>query len=112
MVLWFCEIKEERKSKAPANMLPEKQLSGILGLLLCASFPTGIIVVLSGLVKVAEMVGGGEMGLPGIRCSLSGQLNIEHNYINVLFLNCEKANIKKSASPLLLLSPVAMSDHG
>lgn len=40
-------------------MLPGKQLSGILGLLLSISFPEGIIVLLLGLVKVAEMVGWG-----------------------------------------------------
>lgn len=46
-------------------MLPGKQLSGILGLLLCVSLPKGIIVVLLGLVKVSEMVGVREEEMPG-----------------------------------------------
>lgn len=37
-------------------MLLGKQLCGTLSLLLCVSAPRGIVVVLLGLVKVAEMV--------------------------------------------------------
>lgn len=53
------------KKKKKDNMLPGKQLSGILGLLLCVSLPKGIIVVLLGLVKVSKMVGVREEEMPG-----------------------------------------------
>lgn len=43
-------------------MLCGKQLSGILGLLLCVCFPMGTVAVLLSLVKVAELVGGEEDG--------------------------------------------------
>lgn len=64
MVVWFSEIKEERSAKHNQKeiMLLEESFSGILGLLLWASVPRGTIVLIQGLAKVDELVGGGEEG--------------------------------------------------
>lgn len=76
-VLWFCEIKEERKSKAPAKT--NKHVAGkttlwyfeLIALCLCTQ---GHRCSFTGLSQGCWDGGIGGREMPGVRCLLSGEL--------------------------------------